>query len=247
MYMKKFSFYQSVCCCLLILLSFSLPAYSQAEKDFETRLNTGVSVDLGKQASLSAGYRLTLFDNSTRFKSSFFSFGGNYDLLKWLRVAAEYRYYTTRDMDYHRFLVSARAGYKVNKKIDVYYRLRYQQEQDYFDREYLQFENAPQRVFRNQLLAKYQYTKKVDFYLYTESFTDWSKSELNTYRLRYGAGVNYLYKKRHAFTFEVFANDEFGISDPTDRFTLDLGYVFKIRQKKDKKEKVPKDPAAATP
>jgi len=225
-------------CGLLLPVS----AAAQGEKDLEFRGNLGVSWEAGKNTTVNAGYRYTAFDNLSRFKSSMFSIGGSQDVLKWLRLGGEYRFYTTPEQDYHRFQVFARAGYKVNKKIDLFYRLQYQQRQDYFDGEYLQY-FPPERIFRNRLLGRYQYSKKLELYGYAESFTERRRGDFRTYRMRYGVGTEYEYKKRHVFGLELFANDEFNRKSPNDRLTIDVSYVFKIKKRKEKKEeKAAKEP-----
>jgi hypothetical protein len=220
---------------IMILFLTVSDLHAQETKDFRTRTSIGLSWKPLKRLELNPRYRLTLNENSSRFSNSMFSLGADYDLLKWLKIGGEYRYYTSYKRDRHRLIAFTRANYKLGK-YDLSYRLQYQQQQEYFEREYLQA-HQPNRVFRNRIQLRYSYTKKVDFNVYVESFTRRNKGEFNFYRMRYGVGTEYLYKRRHAFKADLFADDEFNLSDPEDRLTFALGYTFHVEKKKKKGKK----------
>jgi hypothetical protein len=222
---------------VLILLFFIVisDVSAQSTRDFQTQTSIGLSWKPLKRLELNPKYRLTLGDNSTTFRNSMLSLGADYDVLKWLKIGGEYRYYTSYKRDRHRMIVFTRANYKTGK-YDLSYRLQYQQQQDYFDSEYLQA-HEPNRVLRNKVQVRYSYNKKIDLYTYVESFTRRSKGEFNFYRMRYGLGSEYLYKRRHSFKADLYVNDEFNLSDPEDRLTLAIGYTFHVEKKKKKAKK----------
>jgi hypothetical protein len=218
--MKRISFillFSSIICC----------CFAQSAKDFESRLEVGADYKPFKRTEIGFGYRATYFDNSTRFKHSMFSFGAAYDIRKWWTVGGEYRFYTSRQQDQHRFIAFTKFGYRINKKLALSYKLQYQQTQDYFEKEYLQF-FEPNKVFRNRFQVKYDYTKKIQLSAFIEPFHKLKHAELNLYRFRYGIGADYLHKKRHSLGVQLFVTDEFNVKSPEDRLTLKLGYQYHL-------------------
>lgn len=213
-------------------------ADAQTTRDFAYRQNIAVSWEATKNTDLTLRYRTEVFDNATRFRRSLFSFTAAQEVVNNLKIGGEYRFYTSYEMDFHRFQAYIRYTYKVNKKIAFNYRIQYQQKQDYFDEEYLLF-NPPARVWRNRLLGRYNYSKKLEFYGYAELFHRLKYEELSPYRMRYGLGLEYMLKKRHALNLELFANDEFNLKRPEDVLTFDVGYQYLIKRKKKGKGKKP--------
>lgn len=210
---------------------------AQLADDFELRQNLGISWDVTKRITIETRYRLSLNDNATQFNKSMFSFSGEYELLKWWKVGAEYRFYTSYEEDNHRLQLFTKLNYKFNK-FNFNYRLQYQQTQEYLDGEYLQH-NPPRRVFRNRFQVRYSYSKKVDFYVQAEPFVRLKNSRFNLYRVRYAIGGIYIFKKRHSFNPELFLNDEFNIKSPSDRIVLELSYTFDLTKRKKKASKQP--------
>jgi hypothetical protein len=221
---------ESIALMVFLLFTGTKCGFAQATKDFQLRQELGIAWKPLKRTEVNVGYRLNLHDNASRFRRSMFSVGGNYELFKWWRIGAEYRYYTSYDQDRNRFQAFTRWNYKMGR-LNLSYRLQYQQTQDYFDEEYLQY-NPPARVLRNRVQVRYLLTKKIELYSFAESFTQRSEGEYLFYRMRYAAGMEYLYKRRHSFNLELFANDEFNLKRPEDRLTLVLGYTFHIDKKK---------------
>jgi hypothetical protein len=223
--------------CVVLLACTNLLA--QPTKDFTTQTSIGVAWQPTKKLQVTPGYRLSLVDNSTRFGNSMFSLAASYDVLKWWKVGGEYRYYTSYKKDRQRFIVFTRFNYKVGK-YNILYRLQYQQQQEYFDSEYLKA-HEPSKVYRNRLQLRYSYNKRLELFTYVESFTRRSKGEFTFYRMRYAVGGEYLYKRRHSFNVQTYYNDEFNRSDPSDRLTLALGYTYHLEKKKKKKKEKQKE------
>jgi hypothetical protein len=219
---------------LLVFLFVPMYTGAQQTKDFVFRQNLGVAWNPAKRTGVNAGYRVAMFDNASRFKNSMFSIGANYDLTKWWKVGGEYRFYTSSQTDIHRFQAFSRWEYKKDR-FAFLYRVQYQQGQNHFNDEYLQF-FPPRRVFRHRFMVRYDYSKKLELYTYAESFSRLKNAELNWYRMRYSIGAEYLYKRRHSFNVELFANDEFNLKRPEDRLTAELSYVFHLDKKKKKKK-----------
>lgn len=222
---------------LLILCSCSfIRVNAQEEKDFATRFNIAADWEPTKHTHIQARYRLNLDDNSSRFKRSLLSVSAAYDVTKWLRVGGEYRYNISPVQDFHRVALYLRGDYHY-RKWDFRYRLQYQQAQDYyFQPEYLE-RYQPERVVRNRFMIGYDYTRKLNIYTYAEAFSELEDKDLNFYRMRYGVGANYMYKRRHSIGAELFANDEFNLNRPEDVITVELGYVYHFTKKKKKKKK----------
>ena len=226
-----------ICCCIALVM---LPVESVAQgglTDMRLRANVGLSYEPMKKLEFTARYRLTTYQNMGEFMRSMFSLNGSYTVIKGLDIGAEYRYNTDHYQDYHRYFVYGRYKYGVGD-FDISYRLRYQQDQDYFNAEYLKA-NPTERVFRNRLMVKYGYNKKTDFYVYADHFSELKNKQLSPYRVRYGVGAQYLYKKRHSFGLEFFVNDEFNSNNPEDLGAFDVTYVYKLSKDKKKKKKEP--------
>lgn len=224
--------------CILAMLCFlfCLPANAQdGLTDMRLRANVGVAYQPTKKLELTARYRLTTHQNMGVFMRSMFSLNAGYTVVKGLDLGVEYRYNTDYKQDFHRYFVYGRYKYSVGD-FDISYRLRYQQDQDYFNAEYLSG-NPVIRVFRNRLMVKYGLDKKTDFYIYADHFSELAKGQLAPYRFRYGIGGQYTYKKRHDFGLEFFVNDEFNSKNPEDIGAIDVSYIYHLKGSKKKKKR----------
>jgi hypothetical protein len=221
----------------LLLCAFCVPgkAHAQGITDTRLRVNAGVAYEPTKKIELTARYRLTTYDNMGRFQRSMFSLNVGYEIMKNWDAGVEYRYNTSYEQDVHRYFLYTRVKYGIGD-IDLSYRLRYQQDQDYFDHDYLKF-NPVERVFRNRLMAKYALDKKTSCYVYADHFTELKNMELSAFRVRYGMGVQYTYKKRHDIGLELFINDEFNQEKNEDIAAVDVSYVYHLKKGKKKKNK----------
>lgn len=219
------------------LLLVGVPAVPRAQTfaDTRLRLNAGVSYEPVKKLELTGRYRLTTHQGGTEFLRSMFSLRASYKIARGWEAGAEYRYNTSYQQDYHRYFVFTRVKYGIDK-FDISYRLRYQQDQDYFDAEYLEAYPA-ERVLRNRLMVKYAYNKKCDVYTYADHFSELEDGGLSPFRVRYGAGVQYLYKKRHDISLEFFINDGFKRKRPQNVAAIDVSYTYLLSKKSKKKKK----------
>lgn len=217
---------------IILGLSNTTRALSQGISDLRARMNAGVLWEPIKQLDVTARYRLTTHQNTTVFLRSMFSVNAAYKIIKGVEAGAEYRYNTAYKGDFHRFFVFAKVKYPIGD-FDISYRLRYQQDQDYFNNEYLQ-SNPAEKVFRSKLSLKYAYSKKMDLYMYAEHFSSLENQQLSPYRVRYGVGVQYMYKRRHDVSLEFFINDEFNQRRPEDIAAIDVSYVYHLKKKKKK-------------
>ncbi|HYD22344.1 MAG TPA: DUF2490 domain-containing protein [Flavipsychrobacter sp.] len=219
----------------ILLVSFILPAnilLAQGITDMRLRANAGVAYEPTKKIELTARYRLTTYENATRFLRSMFSLNVGYEVMKDWTVGAEYRYNTSYTQDFHRYFLYTRVKYDIGD-ISLSYRLRYQQDQDYFDAEYLQ-SNPTERVFRNRLAVKYDLSKRASCYGYADHFTELKNKQFSAFRTRYGAGFQYKHRKRHEVGIEFFVNDEFNQKKPEDLAAIDVSYTYHLRKKKSK-------------
>lgn len=224
-------------CCVAIAM---LPVKSIAQgglSDMRLRTNVAVDYEPNKKWEFTARYRLTTNQNMTEFQRSMFSLNAGYTIVKGIDVGAEYRYNIAYTQDYHRYFLYARYKHGIGD-FDLSYRIRYQQDQDYFDTEYLR-DNPTERVLRNRLMVKYGYSKKISMYAYADHFTELENKQFSPYRVRYGLGAQYVYKRRHAFALEFFVNDEFNRRNPEDIGAIDLAYVYHLSKRKKKKKKDP--------
>ncbi len=230
---------------VLLPLLATLGARAQPERDFAQRTNIGIQIPFSKQTEIAARYRLKLFDNASRFQRSMWSVEITQDLpWKGFKAGGEYRFYTTEEMDYHRFQAFLRYSHKLNRWTPSL-RLQFQQKQDYFDETYLQY-HPPDRVWRQRLQLKYEVDKKLELYGFAEFFQQMEPGNYNFYRVRYAIGLDYSYKKRHQLNLELFYNDEFHLKRPEDVFTVDVSYYFKLRRLDKKKKSKPTDTATDT-
>lgn len=130
------------------------------------------------------------------------------------------------------------AEYKLSKKWRLQYRPLLQYDVDYFDKEYLEY-HTPYAVTRNMLRLKYRYSKKMQWYGYADIYHSWKNREMKPYRMRYGLGISYLYKKRHDMGAEYVYIDEFNKKQPWDVMFLNFKYIYHLRMSKNKKEHHP--------
>lgn len=231
---KKISQYLIGSLCFL----FCVTANAQGGlTDMRLRANVGVSYEPTKKLELTARYRLTTYQGMTTFMRSMFSLNAGYTVVKGLDLGAEYRYNTDHKQDFHRYFVYGRYKYGFGD-FDLSCRIRYQQDQDYFNAEYL-VANPTTRVFRNRLMVKYGLDKRTDLYVYADHFSELKRRHLSPFRVRYGIGGQYTYKKRHSFGLEFFVNDEFNSKAPEDIGAFDVSYIYHFKGSKKKKNKDP--------
>jgi hypothetical protein len=212
------------------------PAISGAQGITDTRLrvNAGVAYSPLKRVEVVARYRLTTHQDASVFLRSMVSLHASYRIMKNWEVGAEYRYNTAYKQDFHRYFFLTKLKYGIGD-LDISYRLRYQQDQDRFDREYLR-EYPVERVLRNRLMLKYALDKKTSCYAYADHFAQLERGSFSPYRVRYGIGIGHMYKKRHDVALEFFVNDEFNVRRPEDIAAIDLTYVYHLKKKKQGKK-----------
>lgn len=223
---------------LLWLGSTTLPesAKSQFINDFESWHNIGVSYVASPDLSVAAKYIVGNRLNLTEFSRSAFSLQVDKDVNKWLRVGTEYRYTTSYEEDFNRFWLYAVADKKIFRKTHLQWRTLFQTDIARFNQDYLR-EFRPHLVTRNMLRLKYKYNKKTRLYGYADIYHTWKNNRTRAYRMRYGVGSSYLYKKRHDLGMELVWINEFNRRSEWDVAFANLKYVYIIKAKRKKEYK----------
>ena len=227
-------FFRYVFVCLL-MTAWCMHVSAQPD-DTQLRTETKFQFIPSKKWSLYGSYRLDLNHNISAFRRSNFEIGGDYDLLKWLRLGTAYRFVTSYTRDFHRFelSLSARKSF-LDKRFQVAYTTMVQSNMDYINRDYLAF-NDPVWVYRNRIRIRYSPDKHWNIHAFTELFARTRRKESEFYRLRSGVGASYAFNRKHELSAGYFYQNEFNIRDAENIQAIVMEYTYTLDVRKKKKK-----------
>lgn len=217
-----------------ILIFLGKEALAQPQ-DAQLRSKLGFEWNSHKKWELSASYRLDLNQNFTSFRRSNFETRFNYDITKWLKAGAAYRFVTSYEQDFHRFEISMAARQKLGTKFQVSFKTMVQRDFNYLNKEYFQT-YIPDWRWRNRFALKYDITKKWNAGVFTELFSTAFPEKLYPFRLRTGFDLSYTYKKRNQFAIGYFYQKAFNDNQFSDIQVFEVEYVYKLSTWKKKKK-----------
>jgi len=231
---------------LLLVASVANAQDSTLTRDLETWTSVGGQKKLlDKKLNLSGQLQFRLDDNTSRLYQYFVNIGGDYEIVKGLKLGAGYRFIKdgnkTKGFDTeHRFNVDLGYGHKVDR-LKLNYRLRYQ------SRSNSAVANSPTSKYRLRLKADYNIKKwKYDPFFATEFFYANETETINyveeitevnavkgmqKYRLQVGTK----FKTGKVGTFKIyymlehqFANYGTSYGIPVNWNIIGLNYTFKL-------------------
>lgn len=221
---------------IVIFLLSAIKLFAQ-ENDFELRPQIGLKYTINKKSELSLSSRLDFKENASQFRRTNINLSYDRKLNKWLDVEIYYRFMTNYNADVHRFRIGLSTDKKLAKKTYLQYRSIVQHDIKYFDLDYLA-RYKPNYYWRNRILLKYKYNKKISFGIYTEPFIQKNYLGWQLSRMRYGAKASYDLKK-WTFNGEYFLQRDITNKNVSNSAILCLSAQYDItrmiRPKKKKK------------
>lgn len=218
-----------------LLCLASLLLHAQEYKQ-DLQLITGVQInkDLPKGFDISAQYQLRVNNYFASLRGSYFYGTIQYSVIKKVLSAEfEYRYFTSKYNDRHRFGFGLTAKYK-HKKFTFSDRFMYQREHEYF---YTRYENGhePTNVLRNRFQIKWTFKKRWDAYASCEPFLGLSNEVKTINRVRSVAGMNWEFKKNHTANLFYQYQTDVHRNEPEMRHTIGCIYEWDVPKFKNKK------------
>jgi len=201
----------------------------------DLQLITGIQInkDLPKGFDISAQYQLRANNYLASLRGSYFYASVQYSIIKRLLSSEfEYRYFTSKYNDRHRFSFGMIGKYKL-REFTFSDRIVYQREHEYF---YTRYENGhkPTNVLRNRLQVKWDFKKRWDAYVSCEPFLRISNEQNEISRIRSVAGMNWEFKKNHTFNLFYQYQTDVHRNDPEMRHTIGCIYEWDVPKFKKK-------------
>lgn len=229
---------------LMLFLGTQLSLFAQEQPDTQLRISPSVSYDFSKKFGMTLDYRLGYKENISQFQSSVFQLSTTYDWTKKIEIEVGYRFSTSFNKDYHRFIISLKYKYKWHR-ISIENTLKYQFQTERFDSEFMQFYKTPKQTFREKITVEYNVPKsKTTLFLAPELFLRMDKNSLKFNRMRYSIGGDYQLKYGNKVGVSFFY-DDYTIPSKTDRLVFVTKYNLALNDLAKKIKKVRKKKQAA--
>lgn len=221
---------------VLFFVLTALPGLAQ-QGDMQLRSGFQLSIDLPKRFTTMLQYQYRADQNLAHFRGSYISGAIQYELLKKvLQAEVGYRYRTSFKNEQHRLGAGLTAKYK-RENYSISWRTLYQKRYPYFNLGVYEPGKEPDAYWRNRVQLKYKWSKKVEIYGSAELFYKIKTKEQYIGRLRYVAGFDWEWKKRHHLNCFYLLQPQYHATNPLTvhaigvTYALDLSFL-KSSQKK---------------
>jgi len=218
----------------IVLLLFSLPLSGQVrETDIGGIFSVQLNKDLNKRTSISFEEEVRLLSNNTGFERSTSGVGIEYNIIKKLKAGVFYNFMYMYNNNFlyeirHRYYVNLSYKQKINRKISLTGRTRFQGTNR--DETRGEYKTNPKYVLRNKLEADYNIPgSRWEPYFSVEatnSLNDPLGNEIN--RLRFQGGTGWRLNKTTYLEFFV-RWDEYSVMPDPRVVSIGVGYIAKFR------------------
>jgi len=204
------------------------PSYGQYN-DAGLWLGTTVEKKISPSNTLVAAGEIRMNENITQVGAAFIEGGLTHKFNKYLSFGINYRFIERRQLGYsystrHRIYADITGKYKLDK-LSFSLRERIQlQVRDYYSSE---TGRIPEWYLRSKLSIKYNLRKKITPMVAVEIFyqlTNPSGNEIDG--VRYYAGFDYEFNKRHAIEPYYLIQSEKNVKNPETDFVIGVGYTY---------------------
>ncbi len=218
---------------------FFIPAAFSSNDDFGIWTYIEVEKKINKKFSVNGELELRTKDNSEEIARWGLKLGGDYTVIKGLKVGAAYQYLHFHDTKYwnfqprHRFIMYAQGRYKWNRFVfslrervqvttkDENERIKSNGKKD-------RYKINPAWVWRNRVKVAYDIPKcKVTPSFSFESFYQLNNPDGNQFDgLRYTLSLNYKLNKKNSFELFGVHDRDVNVKNEEYRYVLGAGYTF---------------------
>ncbi len=220
----------------LFLLITAIPVFAQ-QGDMQLRSGLQLSVDLPKGFATVAQYQYRADQNLSHFRGSYVLGALQYEFLKKvLQAEVEYRYRTSYKNEQHRLGAGLTARYK-HSDYTMSWRTLYQKRYPYFNAGVYEPGKEPDAYWRNRVQLKYKWRKRVDLYGSAELFYKIKTKEQYIGRLRYVAGFDWEWKKRHHLNGFYLIQPQYHAANPVTVHAIGVIYALDLALFKGKGKK----------
>jgi len=223
---------------ILLFLTYLLSMHAQSTQDFGVWTNLGVEKKFGRW-ELSSEAELRTMNNTSEINRISWSLGGQYSLLKRIKVGAGYEFIYFNDTKYsdyqprNRFILFTQGAQKWGN-FTFSLRERFQvTTKDESDRikssgNIVTYKINPEWTWRNRLKVDYNIPHShITPAVSVESFYQLNNPDGNQFdNLRYTFSLDYKLTKKHTFELYWLVNDEINVSSPERQFVLGAGYTY---------------------
>jgi hypothetical protein len=192
-----------------------------------TSINIEKKIAKGFTASLSQEFRFR--ENISELGTAFTEAGVEHKIIKRLSFGIGYRFIQSRNLDdtysmRHRLLADLSYRYKI-KKVGITLRERFQSQVK--DIQYGEDGFAPVHYLRSKLNIKYAPEKKYGPWISAEVFYQLNNNKGNEIdNIRYAAGVDYDFNKRHSISLFYLINQGVNTSNPLTEYISGISYKY---------------------
>lgn len=220
----------------LYLVLITLPGLAQ-QGDMQLRSALQLSVDLPKKWSTEVQYQYRADQNLSHFRGSYISGALQYELLKNIvQAEVEYRYRTSYKNEQHRLGAGLTAKYK-HGDYSLSWRTLYQKRYPYFNAGVYEPGKEPDAYLRNRIQLKYKWSKRVAIYGSAELFYKIKTKEQYIGRMRYVAGFDWEWKKRHHLNCFYLIQPQYHATNPVTVHAMGVTYAIDMSLFKSKGKK----------
>lgn len=197
----------------------------------DAQLWTSLNIEKKLTPALSIQFteELRMVENMTEAGTIFSDLGFSYRFWKRLKVGAYCRFTLKRRLDdtyKNRQSWYAEASYREKlKPISLTFRLRYQSR--YAEPFTSEKAEIPQNHLRTKLTLKYDLRKKIEPYLYAETYFRTGVPGYKSFdQLRLCAGIEYSFNRMHMIDLHYLICREYNVVNPETDYVIGISYSF---------------------
>ena len=213
---------------LFLVVLLTGPCYGQY-RDAGLWLSVSIEKKIASRTTVLFSEECRMMENISQAGTVFSDLGLMHKWNKYFSAGIFYRFIEKRNLDAsystrHRFYADASGKYKTGRW-SVSLRERVQsQVKDYYSSE---SGRIPEWYLRSKLSLKVELTRKIIPYAGVELFYQLSNRKGNELdNVRYSAGTEYRFNKRHAIDAGYLIQQEFHVKNPVTDFVTCLSYNF---------------------
>jgi len=211
---------------LIVVLGSSVSVL--AADNYSSWTSVGIRKDFHKwKFELNEEFRFS--DNVPTLERYFTELSAGYDVTNWLSIGAGYRFAQDRNKDndwrtLHRFMADVKLSKGV-KQIELSYRLRYTNEDDF-----VTGGNDASSFLRQKAEAEYHIrNSRWDPYLASELYYQLPKAKSGEFnKVRYTIGTKFAFNRKNRFNLFFHLQQEFNVSKPDRDFITGLSYLYRF-------------------
>lgn len=210
-------------------------AYGGYHNAFQIWTSVKVNKDFKYGLSANAQYLLRVDVTNRNIDGHYFYISAKYKALKFLHLDFQFRGVNTAQRNLYRFEFGIKPRYKY-KDWTFGYRTAYFNEREYFSPIY-EHGRFPTNYWRNRIEVRWDFKKDWGAYASVEAYTLFDYRGMNTRRVAFIAGIDYVIQKMHNVNVYYMAQPDFNQHSPDLIQAISIVYTWDIPKHFGKKKK----------